>query len=204
MTTFENLSSRTEGPLGIIEINRPDALNALNTETVEELDRALEQVLGLGVRCLAITGAGDKAFVAGADIRAMVDMCPEAAVAFSRAGHAVLSRIEQLEIPVIAAVNGFALGGGCELALACDLIYASEHAQFGQPEVAIGVIPGFGGTIRLARLVGLQRAREMVYSGRRVKAREALRMGLVAEVFAAEELLPACVLFAEQVQGIAL
>jgi len=199
MSAFETLNVRTEGPLGIIEIDRPKALNALNAQTLDELARAIEAVPSMGVRCLTITGAGDKAFVAGADIKAMMDMSVEAATAFSRKGHALLASIERLDVPVIAAVNGFALGGGCELALACDIIYASEHAQFGQSEVSIGVIPGFGGTIRLARIVGFQRARELVFSGRRIKAREAQRIGLAVDVFEADDLMPACRAFAEQV-----
>ena len=197
MSDFANLLLEVDGPLAIITINRPKALNALNAHTLDELDRALDEVAQSGVRALAITGSGDRAFVAGADIVAMQGMSPSEAAGFALKGHAVFNKIEALPFPVIAAVNGFALGGGCELAMACDLIYANNHAQFGQPEVGLGVIPGFGGTLRLVRHVGLQRARDLIFSGRRIKAREAEDYGLVARVVEAENLLPACREFAQ-------
>jgi enoyl-CoA hydratase len=187
-----------DGPLAILEINRPQALNALNAAVLDDLEAALE-ALPAEARLLAITGAGDKAFVAGADIKAMADMSVEVATAFSQRGQSVFAAIEALPIPVVAAVNGFALGGGCELALACDIIYAAENAQFGQPEVGLGVIPGFGGCVRLSRYVGLQRARELIFTGRRVKADEALAIGLAARVMPRETLIPACKELAESV-----
>ena len=143
------------------------------------------------VRCLILTGAGEKAFAAGADIAAMADMTPEEAAAFSRRGNEVFRRIETFPLPTIAAVNGYALGGGCELAMACDMRLCSETAVFGQPEVTLGITPGFGGTQRLMRLVGMGKAKELIFSARNVKAAEALQMGLVNGVYPADELLPA-------------
>ena len=180
-----------DGAVTVLTISRPEALNALSSLVLDEIASAVEEVGGRdGVRCLVVTGAG-KAFVAGADIDAMKAMSPDEALRFSKKGHATLDRLEALPCPVIAAVNGFALGGGCELALACDFIYASEKAKLGQPEVKLGVIPGFGGTQRLARRVGVAMARELVYTGAMIDAAEALRIGLVNRVFAPEELLPA-------------
>jgi enoyl-CoA hydratase len=166
-------------------------LNALDARTFEELGDAV----GLAerdrdVRALVLTGAGEKAFAAGADIAAMTGMGPLEARRFSEAAHAVLERLERLPIPTLAAVNGFALGGGCEVALACDLIYASDRARFGQPEVNLGLVPGFGGSQRLPRRVGLSRALEMVLTGDVYDAAQAKEMGLVLEVLPAAELLP--------------
>ena len=173
-----------------VTIDREEKLNALNADVLDALGAALD-TLGAdeAVRCAVITGAGKKAFVAGADIAQMLDFDPEAAGRFSAHGQAVFAKIERLRFPVIAAVNGFALGGGCELALACDFIHASERARFGQPEVKLGVIPGFGGTQRLARRVGIGRARELVYSGAMIGAEEALRIGLVNAVHAPDALM---------------
>ncbi|MCA9564741.1 MAG: enoyl-CoA hydratase/isomerase family protein [Myxococcales bacterium] len=189
-----------DGPLAVVTINRPKALNALNRQTLVRLKEVISSLGASGARAVALTGAGDKAFVAGADIVEMKDLGSAEAEAFSRAGHETMKAIEDLPIPVIAAVNGFALGGGCELALACDFIYASENAQFGQPEVNLGVIPGFGGTFRLAHAVGVRTARELVYSGRRIKASEAQALGLVSKVVPSEELMGACRAFAETLQ----
>jgi enoyl-CoA hydratase len=178
-----------EGAVSTLTVDRPDRLNALDPEVLGEIRGALEEVAGhAGTRCLIVTGAG-KAFVAGADIAAMRGMSPEEAREFSRAGHRTFDMIEALAFPSIAAVNGFALGGGCELALACDFAYASEKAKLGQPEVKLGVIPGFGGTQRLARRVGAARARELIYTGGMIGAEEALRIGLVNAVFAPEALM---------------
>jgi enoyl-CoA hydratase len=178
-----------EGPITVLVIDRPERLNALDAGVLDALRAAVEETAARdGARALIITGAG-KAFVAGADIEAMKDMDGDAARAFSEAGHRTLDLIEELPCPVIAAVNGFALGGGCELALACDFIFASDKARFGQPEVKLGVIPGFGGTQRLMRRVGAARARELVYTGRMVSADEAARIGLVNAVFAPDRLL---------------
>jgi enoyl-CoA hydratase len=174
-----------------LTLNRPDKLNALSVELVTELGRLVGE-LGAdpSVRCAIVTGAGDKAFAAGADIAAMASMTPQQAKHFADLGHRVGAALEALHFPVIAAVNGFALGGGCEIALACDFIYASDKAKLGQPEVNLGVIPGFGGTQRLARRVGDARARELCMTGDMVAADEALRIGLVNAVVPHAELLP--------------
>ncbi len=171
-----------------VTINRPDSLNALNLELLEHLGQAFDALEGeAGVRTVVLTGAG-KAFVAGGDIKEMLAFDPAGAEAFSRKGQELMLRIGRLSKPVLAAVNGYALGGGLELALACDFIYASENARFGLPEVTLGVIPGFGGTQNLARLIGPNRAMELVFSGRVLTAEEALHWGLVNRVFPAGEL----------------
>lgn len=180
-----------DGAVATLTVNRPDALNALDRDTL----LALRDTLGAlrkrsGVGCVIVTGAGQKAFVAGADIAAMSRMSREDALAFAELGQSTFALLEALPVPVVGAVNGFALGGGCELALACDFIYASSHAKFGQPEVKLGIVPGFGGTQRLARRVGLGLARELVYTGRMVGAEEALRIGLVNAVHPHAELIP--------------
>jgi enoyl-CoA hydratase len=178
-----------EGAVSTLTVDRPDRLNALDREVLGEIRGALEEVAGhAGTRCLIVTGAG-KAFVAGADIAAMRSMSTEEAREFAQLGHHTFDMIEALDFPSIAAVNGFALGGGCELALACDFAYASEKAKLGQPEVKLGVIPGFGGTQRLARRVGAARARELIYTGGMIGAEEALRIGLVNAVFPLEALM---------------
>jgi enoyl-CoA hydratase len=179
-----------EGPISILTINRPKVLNALNTEVLRALGAALTQISARSeTRCVILTGAGDKAFVAGADIAAMSSMTTAQAAEFARFGHEVMAALDALAMPVIAAVNGFALGGGCELALSCDFIYASEKAKFGQPEVNLGVVPGFGGTQRLARRVGIAMARELVYTGAMIGAEEALRIGLANKVVAPDQLM---------------
>jgi enoyl-CoA hydratase len=177
------------GPTSTLTVNRPDALNALDQSTLEALAKAIAEVAAKKPRCLIVTGAGDKAFVAGADIAAMSKMSALEAEAFARLGHATFDALEALPLPVIAAVQGFALGGGCELALACDFIFASDKAKLGQPEVKLGIIPGFGGTQRLARRVGLGLARELIYTGRMVGPEEALRIGLVNMVVPRRELM---------------
>jgi len=188
------------GRVGIVTIDRPEALNALNPQVLDELGEAVEEFAAdPGVDVLVITGAGEKAFVAGADIKAMRDMTPLEAREFARKGQRVLFALESCPKPVIAAVNGYALGGGCELALACDLRYASERAVFGQPEVKLGVPPGFGGTQRLPRLVGRARAKEMIFTGDNVDARQAEAMGLVNAVFPAEELMERVLEVAERI-----
>jgi enoyl-CoA hydratase len=181
--------SERRGAVGLLTLDRPDALNALDRALLQELEaRIAELATDTDVRALVLTGAG-RAFAAGADIAQMRDMTPQEAEAFSRLGHRVFASLEALPVPSIAAVNGYALGGGCELACACDWIYASAKARFGQPEVNLGIIPGFGGTSRLARRVGLARAKEMVLGGVPLPAEEALRIGLVNRVFPPEELL---------------
>jgi enoyl-CoA hydratase len=179
------------GTIRIVTIDRPAALNALSEAVVDELTAVLEDTPNAaGVRGLLLTGAG-KAFVAGADIAAMAAMTPQAALVFSGRGHALGELLAALPQPTLAAVNGFALGGGCELALACDFVYASEKAKLGQPEVKLGVIPGFGGTQRLLRRVGLARALELCMTGDMIDAAEALRMGLVNRVLPPDQLVPA-------------
>ena len=182
-----------EGAIAVITLNRPDKLNALNAELLAELDALLGSLSNAtgadAVSCAILTGAGEKAFAAGADIAAMLPMSTEQGRAFSELGHRVCSRIEKAPFPVVAAVNGFALGGGCEIALACDFIYASERANLGQPEVNLGIMPGFGGSQRLARRVGIARARELCFTGDNVNADEALRLGLVNKVVPHAELM---------------
>ena len=180
-----------EGAVAKLTINRPDKLNALDVNVVNELGgKVIEISEEPDIRAVVLTGAG-KACVAGADIQAMSNLEVEQARTFSALGHQVFAGLENLHCPLIAAVNGFALGGGCELALACDFIYASEKASFGQPEVKLGVIPGFGGTQRLLRRVGVGHARELIYGGAVIDAQEALRIGLANKVFAPEELVEA-------------
>ena len=185
------VTSLQEGSLLTLILNRPESLNALNAQVLDDLSAVLDAVDLDTVRCLIFTGAGEKAFAAGADIAAMADMTPEEAAAFSRRGNEVFRRIETFPLPTIAAVNGYALGGGCELAMACDVRLCSETAVFGQPEVTLGITPGFGGTQRLMRLVGMGKAKELIFSARNVKAAEALEIGLVNAVHPPEELLPA-------------
>ncbi|MGY3564872.1 enoyl-CoA hydratase/isomerase family protein [Sinomonas sp. RB5] len=188
----------TDGIL-TLTVNRPEALNALSQQVISDLWKAFTAIedscthdAGWPVRGVILTGAGGKAFVAGADIREMASMEPDDAAEYARSAQGVTLLIEKVPVPVIAAVDGFALGGGCELALACDFIYASEAAQFGQPEVNLGLVPGFGGSVRLPQRVGLGPARELIYTGRRIDAAEALRLGLVNRVLPTrQELLAA-------------
>jgi enoyl-CoA hydratase len=190
--TFTNILLDIQEGVAIISINRPKALNALNPEVMEELGEALKQISkNKEVRVAILTGTGDKAFVAGADIAVMANQTPLEAKRFSASGQEVLLAMEALEIPIIAAVNGFALGGGTEIAMACDFIYASEKAKFGQPEISLGIIPGFGGTQRLARLVGKGWAKEMCLTGEMISAQLAKEIGLVNKVFPPEELMTA-------------
>jgi len=177
------LSRERRGAIEILTVNRPKALNAINAEVLSALDQAVTDLASDELlRAVVLTGAGDKAFVAGADIAAMQALTPVEAERFAGEGQAVLDRLASLQVPVIAAVNGFALGGGCELAMACDMVFASAGARFGQPEVKLGVIPGFGGTQRLVRRVGMSVALDLCLTGRMVRADEALRVGLVSRV----------------------
>jgi len=179
-----------DGAISRITINRPSALNALNRETLEALGRSIDEISQRDATgCVIVTGAGDKAFVAGADIAEMRGLSPAEGQAFGELGQRVFAGLENLTVPVIAAVNGFALGGGCELALACDFIYASSHAKFGQPEAKLGIIPGFGGTQRLTRRVGQGRARELIYTGAIIGPEDALRIGLINAIHPRAELL---------------
>lgn len=180
-----------KGAVGIITISREKALNALNSKVLEELDATLDMVNLEEVRCLVLTGAGQKSFVAGADIGEMSTLTKAEGEAFGKKGNDVFRKLEVFPIPVIAAINGFALGGGCEISMSCDIRICSENAIFGQPEVGLGITPGFGGTQRLARLVGAGMAKQMIYSARNIKAEEAYRIGLVNAVYTQEELLPA-------------
>lgn len=191
--SFQNvLLDRPGAGIYLLTINRPQALNALNSATLDDIAQAAEQIAADdSARVLLVTGAGEKAFVAGADISEMQNFTPDQGAAFSARGSRTLARLEALPIPVVALVNGYALGGGCELAAACDWIIASERAVFGQPEVNLGVCAGFGGTQRLARKIGTARALELLVTGRQMKADEALATGLASRVVPAGELIRA-------------
>ena len=180
-----------EGTTAILTINRPKALNALNSQVLDELEKTLESIDTNKIRALIITGAGEKSFVAGADIAEMSTLTKKEGMEFSKKGNDVFRKIETFPIPVIAAINGFALGGGCEISMSCDIRICSENAIFGQPEVSLGITPGFGGTQRLARLVGEGMAKQMIYTARNIKADEALRIGLVNAVYKQSELMDA-------------
>jgi len=187
--SYETIISEMEENIAIIRFNRPKVLNAINPKVVEEMKDALEKVAAnKAIKVLILTGEGDKAFVAGADIAAMRDFTPLEGRAFSRQGQDVLFQLEALAIPVIACVNGFALGGGIEIAMACDFIYAADSAKFGQPEITLGIIPGFGGTQRLSRLVGKSMAKEFCMTGVMINAQVAREIGLVNKVFPREAL----------------
>jgi len=189
MNKYETISCEVSDGIATIKINRPKAMNALNTAVLRELDDALNYAdYDNEVRAVILTGEG-KAFVAGADIGVIADQDVISSRNFTVLGHGVMSKIERMEKIVVAAVNGFALGGGCELAMACDIRFASEKAKFGLPEVGIGIIPGFGGTQRLPRLIGAGNAKYLIYSADTIDATEAFRMGLVQRVFLPEELI---------------
>ncbi len=190
-----------KGFVGVVTIDRPKALNALNPEVLSDLEAVIGAIDPGTTRCVIVTGAGQKSFVAGADIGAMSTMTSAEGRAFSARGNAVFRRIEKLPVPVIAAVNGYALGGGCELSLCCDIRIASENALFGQPEAGLGITPGFGGTQRLARTVGVGRAKELIYTCRNVKAAEALSIGLVNAVYPADRLMDECIKLAQRIAG---
>jgi len=188
---LDNVLWQVEEGVGVATVSRPKALNALDRRTLDELSEILDTVAAdRALRGVVLTGAGDKAFVAGADLSEMARLSAHEARAFAEAGQRTFAKLEALPIPTIAAVNGFAFGGGCELAMACDLVYASEKARFGQPEVNLGLIPGFGGTQRLSRRVGLMRAKEIILTGDALDAARAKEMGLVLEVLPADKLLP--------------
>ena len=187
---FENIILKVDTHVATIFFNRPKALNALNNALFDELDIALDQVRNnTDIRVLILTGTGDKAFVAGADIAELVKMNPLEGKSFSRKGQKVFTKIEDLPIPAIAAVNGFALGGGLEAALGCDFIYASDKALFGLPEINLGLIPGFGGTQRLARRIGSNRAKEMIFTGKNINAQKALEYGIINKICEPENLM---------------
>jgi enoyl-CoA hydratase/carnithine racemase len=188
---FENILFARKGSVAYITVNRPKVLNALNMATMEELRAAFHEIKqDAGVRVVILTGAGEKAFIAGADITELAKNDPVSAKAYTQRGQSVLNLIENLGKPVIACINGFALGGGCEIAMACTMRLASENAKLAQPEVKLGIIPGYGGTQRLPRLVGRGRAMQLVLTGEMISAEEAYRIGLVNEVTAPAELIP--------------
>ena len=182
---MEFITYEQDGFVGTITINRPKALNALNSQVLDELNATLDAVDLDTTRALVLTGAGEKSFVAGADIGEMSTLTKAEGEAFGKKGNDVFRKLETFPIPVIAAVNGFALGGGCEISMSCDIRLCSDNAVFGQPEVGLGITPGFGGTQRLARLVGVGMAKQLIYTARNIKAADAYRIGLVNDVFTA-------------------
>lgn len=188
---MEFVTYEVEGAVGIITINRPKALNALNSAVLDELNQTLDAVDQNEIRCLILTGAGEKSFVAGADIGEMSTLTKAEGEAFGKKGNDVFRKLETFPIPVIAAVNGFALGGGCEISMSCDIRICSDNAIFGQPEAGLGITPGFGGTQRLARIIAPGLAKEIIYSTKNIDAAKAKEVGLVNEVYTQDELLPA-------------
>ncbi len=197
---YESIKLTVDGKIATVTINRPESLNALNAQVFNDLDSAFNFLdKEQSVRCIIVTGSGEKSFVAGADIKEFSAYSDEEARALSKRGHSVFEKIENLSKPVIAAVNGFALGGGLELALSCHIRYASDHAKLGLPEVTLGLIPGYGGTQRLPQLVGKGLANEMIFSAKMISAERAKSIGLVNEVFSAEELLSKAKELAEQI-----
>lgn len=197
---YANIVFTVDDNIATLTINRPDRLNALNPQTMEEIEHCIGAISNSRkIRCVIVTGSGDKAFIAGADITSMVTMSGFDEKQFSAHGNGILRAFEQLQVPIIAAVNGYALGGGTELALACDLILAADTARFGLPEIKLGIIPGFGGTQRLPRRVGLLRAREMIYTGDMIDAATALSYGLVNHVYPAADLMTECRALAQKI-----
>jgi enoyl-CoA hydratase len=189
INSFEYIKYTEEDEISLITISRPKALNALNSQVLNELSQVLDSIDKSKISALIITGEGEKSFVAGADISEMSSLSKKEAVEFSKKGNDVFRKIETFEIPVIAAINGYALGGGCELSLSCDIRICSENAIFGQPEVGLGITPGFGGTQRLSRTVGIGMAKQMIFTGQNIKAEEALKIGLVNAVYPQNELI---------------
>lgn len=187
--SYENILWEVDGNVGILTINRPKALNSLNGATLNDIENCLDKNLNESVKALVVTGAGEKSFVAGADIAEIHELNAQTGLTFTERGNRLFSKIESLSIPVIAAVGGFALGGGCELAMACHIRIASEKAKFGQPEIKLGIIPGYGGTQRLARLVGSGRALDLLLTGRMIDANTALQWGLANEIVAPDQTL---------------
>jgi enoyl-CoA hydratase len=199
---FDNLLVDRDGAIAVLTINRPKVLNALNSQTLDELRRAiLELKQDVTVRVLIVTGAGDKAFVAGADINELGVQTPTSGREHALTGQHVFELLETIGKPVIAAINGFALGGGCELAMACTLRFAAENAKLGQPEILLGLIPGYAGTQRLPRLVGVGKALELLLTGSQISATEAMRIGLVNRVVPPAELMPEARKLAAQLAG---
>ena len=199
---YNYLKTSCENRICVLTVSAPKSLNALNSSLLKEMDDFLGHI-DKEVRVLIITGDGEKSFVAGADISEMQNLNAQEGEVFGRLGAQVFRKIETLDIPVIAAVNGFALGGGCELAMACDIRICSENAKFGQPEVGLGIIPGFSGTYRLAKLVGMGYAKEMIYTGKAIRADEALRIGLVNAVYPQAELMEQAMAMATKICAMA-
>ncbi|NQZ01051.1 MAG: enoyl-CoA hydratase/isomerase family protein [Bdellovibrionales bacterium] len=197
--TIEFKKSETNEYVGVLTINRPKALNALNSQVIDELEGFRDEIAGTDLRVIVVTGSGEKSFVAGADIKEMKNHSAEDALRMARRGQGVFGLLSGMGKTMVAAVNGFALGGGMELALACDVIFASEKAKFGLPEVSLGLIPGYGGTQRLARNIGVSKAKYFALSGDIFSASQAYEMGLVSKVFAPEELMPGAMKFADTV-----
>ena len=199
---LNNVIFEKEGNIGVLTINRPKALNALNSETLKDLDTAIDHIEKQDdIYVVILTGAGDKAFVAGADIAEMKDLNEEEGKEFGLLGNKVFRRLENLDKPVIAAINGFALGGGCEISMACDIRIATTKAKFAQPEVGLGITPGFGGTQRLPRIVGPGKAKELIYTGDMIKADEALRIGLVNKVVEPENLMEEAMVLSKKISN---
>ncbi|MDR2018824.1 MAG: enoyl-CoA hydratase/isomerase family protein [Syntrophobacterales bacterium] len=199
---YKNLLVEINDGIGIVKINRPKALNSLNSETLVEIKDVAEKLNNNpAVRVVIMTGEGTKAFIAGADILEMKDLSALEGMTFSQRGHDALGSLENMRKPVIAAVNGYALGGGFEVALACDIIYASEKAKVGFPETTLGIFPGFGGTQRTAKLAGLAKAKELIFSGRTISAQEAYGMGLINKVVAADQLMDEVMKLAGQIKA---
>ena len=187
---YNNIVVQVKEGIATITFNRPEVLNALSAEALKEFSHALDKInADEDIRALILTGAGEKSFIAGADIKQFLTFNTLKAKSFSEMGHSLMNKLQELPIPVIAAVNGFALGGGCEVALACDFIYASENAMFGLPEITLGIIPGFGGTQRLSRLIGMSMAKEMIFTGKMIPAAEAKDIGLANRVCSQEKLM---------------
>ncbi len=187
---YNNIVVQVKEGIATITFNRPEVLNALSAEALKEFSHALDKInADEDIRALILTGAGEKSFIAGADIKQFLTFNTLKAKSFSEMGHSLMNKLQELLIPVIAAVNGFALGGGCEVALACDFIYASENAMFGLPEITLGIIPGFGGTQRLSRLIGMSMAKEMIFTGKMIPAAEAKDIGLANRVCSQEKLM---------------
>ena len=185
--------------IAVVTINRPEALNALNSQVLDDLAAAFDGIDTNVVRAVVLTGAGEKSFVAGADIGEMSTLTKAEGEAFGKKGNDIFRKIEEFPVPVIAAINGFALGGGCEISMSCDIRICSENAMFGQPEVGLGITPGFGGTQRLARLIGAGMAKQLIYTAKNIKADEAYRIGLVNAVYPQEELMAAAEKMASQI-----
>lgn len=197
--SLQYLQVEKEDEIALITINRPDKLNAMNLAVMDEFITVLDSLEKDSSKVILITGAGQKAFSAGADIEYMSKIGSVEAEKYALRGHEVLNKIENIEKPVIAAINGYALGGGCELALACDIRFASSNAQLGQPEVTIGICPGWGGTQRLLRIIGPARAKDLIFTGRKIGTEEALSMGLINKIFPSESLILESKIYAKNI-----